>query len=64
MIVSQSGISNIRKGLRRFTKSERGATSMEYALICFVILVVAAAGFKKLGTAINNGANKASTELK
>jgi Flp pilus assembly pilin Flp len=64
MIVSQTGLSNIRKGLVRLNKRERGATMMEYALLCFVILVVAAVGFKKLGTQVNQGAQKASDQLK
>jgi Flp pilus assembly pilin Flp len=64
MNASQSGISNLRTSLRRFTKNQRGATTLEYALVCFVILVVAAVGFRKLGTKINEGADKAATELK
>jgi Flp pilus assembly pilin Flp len=45
-------------------QSQRGATSMEYALVCFVILVVAAVGFRQLGHKIGQGATTAEAELK
>jgi uncharacterized protein (UPF0333 family) len=44
--------------------TQRGAASMEYALVCFVVLVVAAVGFRKLGQSVGQGATTAQTELK
>jgi Flp pilus assembly pilin Flp len=44
--------------------AQRGATTMEYALLCFVILVVAAVGFRQLGHSVGQGATTAADNIK
>jgi pilus assembly protein Flp/PilA len=49
--------------LRRFIRSERGATMAEYALLIAVIALVAVAGAKLLGTNVNTQLNAAATTV-
>lgn len=51
----------VRRGGPRFLRSELGASMAEYALLVAVIAVVAAAGGKRLGTTMRDGANYVAT---
>ena len=45
----EGGVSAIRKYLRKFGADQRGATAIEYGLICALIAVAAIGGMQQLG---------------
>ena len=47
--------------IRQLAQDTKGATMVEYALMLFLILVVAAAAIKTLGTTVNTAIGSAST---
>ena len=53
-------LTNVSK-IRQLAKDSKGATMVEYALMLFLILVVAAAAIKTLGTTVNTAIGSAST---
>jgi Flp pilus assembly pilin Flp len=50
----------IREKLHRLFKDTKGATMVEYAILLALILVIAAAMFKALGSTVNRAANDAN----
>lgn len=54
---------SIRNTAKRFARSEKGATAIEYGLIAALISIAALAAMQSLGTAISNVFNTASSEL-
>lgn len=48
---------------RLIRKAVRGATMVEYAVLLALILVVAAAGFKAMGSKVGKAAERAGTHL-
>ena len=50
--------------LKRFGADEKGATAIEYALICSLICVVIIVGLNTLGTELNVVFNEVTTALK
>jgi len=55
-------LANISK-IRQLAKDSKGATMVEYALMLFLILVVAAAAIRILGTKVNTDIGTASSNL-
>jgi Flp pilus assembly protein TadG len=53
-------MSSHRKRLVRFARATRGASLVEYALLLFVILVVAFLAFQTLGKSTRLAADKAT----
>jgi len=49
--------------MKKFLKDSKGATIVEYALLLFAILLIAAAAFKTLGGRVSAGATSASGQL-
>jgi Flp pilus assembly pilin Flp len=47
--------------IRQLAQDTKGATMVEYALMLFLILVVAAAAVKTLGSKVNTAVGSAST---
>ena len=54
-------MSAIRKMLRMLGANERGATAIEYGLICALIVIAMMAGLTKLGGGTNGMWGKLST---
>jgi Flp pilus assembly pilin Flp len=54
----------MRHKLHKLFKDTKGATMVEYAILLALILVIAAAMFKALGTQVNTAAQKAGTSFK
>jgi Flp pilus assembly pilin Flp len=55
-------LANVSK-LRKLAKDSKGATMVEYALMLFLILVVAAIAIKTLGKTTTNAIQKADTSF-
>jgi pilus assembly protein Flp/PilA len=53
----------IRKLLRSLGTSERGATAIEYGLICALIVIAMMAGLKSLGGGTNGMWGKLQTKV-
>lgn len=54
----------MRQKLHKLFKDTKGATMVEYAILLALILVIAAAMFKALGSQVNTAATKAGTSFK
>ena len=53
----------IRRGLRTLRKSERGATAIEYGLICALIVLAMMGGLQALGGGANGRWGKILTKV-
>ena len=53
----------IRKILRKLRADERGATAIEYGLICALIVIAMMAGLKTLGGGVNGAWGKLDTKI-
>lgn len=53
----------IRRGLRTLRKSERGATAIEYGLICALIVLAMMGGLQALGGGANGMWGKILTKV-
>jgi Flp pilus assembly pilin Flp len=53
----------VQRASSRLLRDDRGATITEYAIILFLVAVVAATGFRFLGDKLSNGMNKAGGHL-
>ncbi len=54
---------SIPRASRRFLRDTRGATVTEYAIILFLVAVVAASGFRVFGSKLQNGMGRAKGNL-
>ncbi|HWL88835.1 MAG TPA: Flp family type IVb pilin [Polyangiaceae bacterium] len=50
--------------IMKLVKDEKGATTIEYALLIVAVLLVVAVGFRALGTTVNATAQKAAAAVK
>ena len=57
----EGGVSAIRKMLRMLGADQRGATAIEYGLICALIVIAMMAGLTKLGGGTNGMWGKLAT---
>jgi pilus assembly protein Flp/PilA len=53
----------IRTILRKLRADERGATAIEYGLICALIVIAMMAGLKTLGGGVNGAWGKLDTKI-
>jgi pilus assembly protein Flp/PilA len=53
----------IRTTLRKLRANERGATAIEYGLICALIVIAMMAGLRSLGGGVNGAWGKLDTEI-
>lgn len=50
--------------IRKFLKSQKGATAIEYGLIAALIAVAAIAAMQSVGTSLTNTFTNVSTQMK
>jgi Flp pilus assembly pilin Flp len=51
------------KNMKKFLKDSKGASMVEYALLLFAVLIVAAVAVKSLGPRVSAAGTSAATEL-
>jgi pilus assembly protein Flp/PilA len=56
-------VTAIRMFLRKLRADQRGATAIEYGLICSLIVVAAMGGFTALGGSSSSGWGKLETQI-
>ena len=49
--------------IQRFLKDTKGASMVEYALLLFAVLIVAAVAIKSIGPKVSNAGSSATTQL-
>ena len=49
--------------MKKLSKMVRGASMVEYALLLFAVLIVAATAVKKLGPKVSDAGNQGATQL-
>ncbi len=53
----------MNKNTKKFLKDSKGASMVEYALLLFAVLIVAAAAVKTIGPKVTTQANAAANQL-
>ncbi len=54
---------NISKNTRKFLKDSKGASMVEYALLLFAVLIIAAAAVKTIGPQVKKAGNDSTAQL-
>ena len=53
----------VRNRFRRFVRDRRGATMVEYAILLFLILVIAAVVYKSVGKSVSTAGTSAAQQF-
>lgn len=61
--MTETGDKQMKQQMKKSRSRVRGASMVEYALLLFAVLIIAAAAFKKLGNPTGQSASTAITYL-